>query len=67
MTTFLLTWNPEKWAWDNLEEASQQTAYRDNWTCGNTKRIRKQGREPRGILASGWVVSDEVFTPLGQG
>jgi 5-methylcytosine-specific restriction protein A len=72
MSTFLLTWNPAKWNWADLEEASQQTTagnpYRDNWSCGNTKKIErgdrvfllKQGREPRGILASGWVISDQV-------
>jgi 5-methylcytosine-specific restriction protein A len=74
MSTFLLTWNPAKWNWADLEEASYQTTaenpYRDNWSCGNTKRIEKgdrvfllkQGREPRGILAAGWVISDEVVT-----
>jgi 5-methylcytosine-specific restriction protein A len=67
-----LTWNPAKWNWADLEEASQQTTagnpYRDYWSCGNTKRIQngdrvfllKQGREPRGIFAAGWVISDEV-------
>jgi 5-methylcytosine-specific restriction protein A len=72
MSTFLLTWNPAKWNWPDIEEASLQTTagnlYRDNWSSGNTKKIEKgdrvfllkQGRERRGILASGWVISDQV-------
>jgi hypothetical protein len=67
MSTFLLTWNPAKWTWANLAEASEQTTaanpYLDYWSCGNARRIGrgdrvfllKQGREPRGILAPGWV------------
>jgi len=74
MSTFLLTWKPDKWTWSDLEEASQQSTarnpYRDQWSCGNTQRIQrgdrlfllKQGREPRGIMAAGWTISDEVVS-----
>jgi 5-methylcytosine-specific restriction protein A len=72
VSTFLLTWNPAKWTWTDLEEASQQTTagnpYTEHWSCGNTKRIQRGdrvflmrlGREPRGIMAAGWVISEKV-------
>jgi len=67
--TYLLTWNPRNWAWDDLEEMVNRTAegrpVEDQWSCGNTKRIRmgdrlfllRQGVEPRGIVAAGWATS----------
>lgn len=73
MTTYLLTWNPARWSWDNLPEAARQTAqgepFRQRWSCGNTKKIRrgdrlfllKQGGLPRGIMAAGWSVSNEPY------
>jgi hypothetical protein len=59
-TTYLLTWNPNSWHWDNLEVQVRATAegrqIDDRWSCGNTKQIRvgdrlfllRQGVEPRG-------------------
>lgn len=73
MPTFLLTWNPARWPWVNLADASQRTAdgapYASRWSTGNTKKITrgdrvfllKQGEEPRGIIAAGWVTSKEVY------
>lgn len=72
MVTFLLTWNPLKGAWPNDEfDEILSTIKKDgraacNWSCGNTKKIRtgdrvfllKQGPDPRGLIASGWVTSD---------
>jgi hypothetical protein len=67
--TYLLTWNPHSWPWTNLEEMVELTAHgrqaEDQWSCGNTKRVRagdrlflmRQGEEPRGILAAGWATS----------
>jgi 5-methylcytosine-specific restriction protein A len=67
--TYLLTWNPLQWPWENLEEMVRDTALGhaldDRWSCGNTKRIRvgdrlflfRQGVEPRGIMGSGWATS----------
>ncbi len=74
-STYLLTWNPLNWKWDDLEEESQRTAegqpVDDRWSCGNTKRIRsgdrlfllRQGVEPRGIVASGWATSASYEGP----
>jgi 5-methylcytosine-specific restriction protein A len=67
--TYLLTWNPNSWRWENLEDEVRVTAQGrqvdDRWSCGNTKRIRvgdrlfllRQGVEPRGIMAAGWATS----------
>ncbi len=68
MATYLLTWNPHKWYWENLAKDSETVKKgknkKDNWSCGNTKKIVKgdrfflfkQGREfPTGIFASGFI------------
>jgi len=72
MSTYLLTWNPAKWPWDDLTDCIQQIRktghYRERWSCGRNRRIvegdrvflLRQGLEPRGIVGSGRVVS-EVF------
>lgn len=71
MRTYLLTWNPTRWAWENLAEDLQLSqsgqAVCTRWSCGNRKNIAvgdrvfllKQGpNEPRGIIASGKAASD---------
>lgn len=70
MATYLLTWNPARWQWDDLRECIKEIEargyYKDSWSCGVTKKIRpddrvfliKLGAEPRGIVASGWAVSE---------
>lgn len=74
MQTFLLTWNPRKWPWSELdtecEQARRQGFLDSRWSCGRSKRPRagdrvfllRQGLEPRGIVASGFVTSDGAFT-----
>ena len=69
MSTYLLTWNPNKWPWDDLEdcisEMGTQGFHEDTWSCGRNRRITegdrlfliRQGKEPRGIVASGWATS----------
>lgn len=73
MQTFLLTWNPSKTPWNRLDadcEHIREHGFLDRtWSCGNNKRLRvgdrvfllRQGREPRGIIASGSVTSSEPF------
>jgi hypothetical protein len=68
MATYLLTWNPIQFDWEEIDELSQKVksgeSVVDSWTCGNTKRIKRgdrifllrQGAEPKGICASGRVV-----------
>ena len=75
MSTYLLTWNPAKWPWEDLTDCIQQIRktghYRERWSCGRNRRIvegdrvflLRQGLEPRGIVGSGRVVS-EVFDDL---
>lgn len=66
MPTYLLTWNPDVW---NGEITSPM-----GWGCGHTKRIvpgdrlflMRQGREPRGICASGWAISNVIEDDSGD-
>lgn len=79
MKTWLFTWNPSSWAWDDryngyIEMKSQisQTgrSYR-TWSCGNNKSIKKGDRvflirlgvEPKGIVASGYAATDVFEGP----
>ena len=67
MRTYLLTWNPAKWTWADLQAKARQTedggTAIEDWSCGVTKRIVpgdavyliRLGKRPRGIVASGWV------------
>lgn len=70
LDTYLLTWNPRRWHWEELEELARQTAAGGpvdlTWSSGNTKSIVsgdrvflfRCGKDPRGILAAGWAASD---------
>ena len=65
----LLTWNPKKWDWGNdYRDAIDRTANGEvveyEWSTGSRKSglehgdrafLLRQGDEPRGIAASGWV------------
>jgi len=71
MTTYLLTWNPNRWNWPQKElerlsrRTSQSKKVRDGWSTGNNKNLSKcdrifllrQQKEPMGIMASGTVTS----------
>jgi 5-methylcytosine-specific restriction enzyme A len=75
MATFLLTWNPKRWTWDDLPQVADEVAERGRvvrrWSCGNTMRIQsgdrvfllRQGQEPRGIVASGYVLTQPYRAP----
>jgi 5-methylcytosine-specific restriction protein A len=68
MATYLLTWNPNSWNWGDLPDVllavRQGRAADRRWSCGNTKSVPlgarvfllRQGVEPKGIIASGWVI-----------
>ncbi len=70
MATYLLTWNPAKWPWPELGECMRELRttghYLERWSCGRNRRIVegdrlfliRQGLAPRGIVGSGWAVSD---------
>jgi 5-methylcytosine-specific restriction enzyme A len=63
--TYLLTWNPTRWEWDDLaadaRRATDGDCVKTRWSSGNTKRIvqgdriflMRLGADPRGIVASG--------------
>ncbi len=70
MAAFLLTWNPDRWPWTELPEQAKALERGDEvpfrWSTGTTKRIApgdrlfllRQGRDPRGIIASGVAISE---------
>ncbi len=69
MATFLLAWNPNRWKWEHLQDAAKEVkdkGFNDTtWSVGN-KSVKpgdrvfmlRQGREPRGLFASGWSTSN---------
>jgi hypothetical protein len=69
MATYLLTWNPKRYAWDSFSEDLQTLretgSLEMNWSCGNTKRILdgdrlfmiRQGSDNPGLIASGVALS----------
>lgn len=69
MATFLLVWNPEQWHWwDDLGDSFKRRGryWYGGWSTGRNKSIRRGdrvflsrvGREPRGIVASGYSTSE---------
>src|SRR5437879_4518469 len=72
MTTYLLTWVQENWNWESfnsdVETILKNGRHIDTWSCGTTKKISpddrfflvKLGKEPKGIIASGWVRTSTV-------
>ena len=69
MNTFLFAWNPNRWDWVDLQESIvhlETVGYVERrWSCGNSKSIKKGdriflirlGKEPRGIMGSGYAKS----------
>lgn len=70
MSTYLLTWNPNRWQWNDLQECIQEIEEngicKDTWSSGTNKSIQpgdrlfimRLGKEPKGIFASGWAKSN---------
>lgn len=70
MPTYLLTWNPERWPWEDLQEYIDEINVSGHtsitWSCSHVKQIRegdrvfmiRLGSEPRGIFASGKAISN---------
>ena len=48
MATFLFTWNPNNWHWDNLDQQikirNRVGVVREAWSCGVSKRIHPGDR-----------------------
>lgn len=67
MSAFLLTWNPDKWPWDELarelDEFRTTGVLVRRWSCGRSRSLAqgdrvfflKQGKHGRGVYASGYV------------
>ena len=69
MVSWLLTWNPDKFNWDNYdeecEEASEEQPIIGSWSCWSKKTqagdefyLIKLGKPPRGIFAHGIIIGD---------
>lgn len=79
MKYWLLTWNPNRWAWDELDGGFDDLKNRikqigkayDTWSTGVTKSIKegdrvfliRLGKHPKGIIASGYAITDVFTTP----
>lgn len=73
MKTWLLTWNKDRWSWDDSlngykelrEDIRQEGHAFCKWTCGVNKSIQKGdrifliklGSNPKGIVASGFAAT----------
>jgi 5-methylcytosine-specific restriction protein A len=70
MNTFLFAWNPDKWEWSDLEQDVKDLAetgiFVDAWSCASHKAVRegdrayliKLGKDPKGIMGSGYISSE---------
>lgn len=79
LNTFLITWNPQKWDWVDLQESIEHLEKVGyvirRWSCGNSKSIKKGDRvflvrlgdEPKGILGSGYSKSSYFTAPHWDG
>ena len=73
--SYLFVWNPKNWSWSNLEEDISQLKINGkvitSWSCISHKSIRigdrvfiiVLGQEPKGIFASGKVISNPFLSP----
>lgn len=73
--TFLLAWNPKRFAWTTLDEqiraVSAHGSADDRHSCGGVKSIPvgsrffmiRLGIEPRGLIAAGRTISDVLEGP----
>ena len=79
MNTFLFAWNPNRWDWVDLKESIEHletVGYVERrWSCGNSKSIKKGdrvflirlGKEPKGIMGSGYAKSSYYVAPHWDG
>lgn len=79
MKTFLFAWNPNRWEWLDLQESIdhlENMGYVESrWSCGTSKSIKKGdrvfltkvGKEPRGIIGSGYAKSSYFVAPHWDG
>lgn len=70
MNAFLFAWNPDKWPWPDLEHdvknLEETGIFVDAWSCASHKAVRegdkayliKLGKDPKGIIGSGFISSE---------
>lgn len=70
MNAYLFGWNPQKFAWNDLDDdikrLAAEGAIEDNWSVASHKTIKpgdrayivRLGIEPKGIFASGYIASE---------
>ena len=70
MNAFLFAWNPDKWEWPDIEQDVKDLAdtgiFVDAWSCASHKAVRegdrayliKLGKDPKGIIGSGYISSE---------
>ena len=79
MRTWLFTWNPKRWQWDDKYDGYLEMKHQiaqvgrsfATWSCGVSKSIKagdrifliRLGVEPRGIIASGFAATDVFEGP----
>ena len=79
MKTWLFTWNPKRWQWDDRYHGYLEMKHQiaqvgrafATWSCGVNKSIKagdrvfliRLGLEPRGIIASGFAATDVFEGP----
>ncbi len=79
MRTWLFTWNPKRWQWDDKYDGYLEMKHQiaqvgrsfATWSCGVNKSIKagdrifliRLGVEPRGIIASGFAATDVFEGP----
>lgn len=79
ISTYLFTWNPQKWNWTDLQESIDHLENIGyvvrRWSCGNSKNIKKGdriflvrlGEDPKGIMGSGYAKSSYYEAPHWDG
>ncbi len=70
MSSFLYTWNPSLWNWEDrdhaIESVRSEGQYRFSWSCGITRKIVpgdtffliRLGVDPKGIIGFGDILSE---------
>ncbi len=77
--SFLFAWNPSKWPWEdlekNIEELQKAGKVTLRWSCRSHKQVKvgdraflvRLGSNPKGIMASGWIVSGPFLSQHWSG
>lgn len=76
--TYILTWNPERWEWEDFDEVVTRSEKGEtisiNWSSGNTKKILPADRvflyrqaNNRGLLGAGYANSKVFLAPHWDG